>query len=249
MVLTPIPKSSVFGLTQSRSPKIDRFFKSKKRFQQDGFIEITVEITLVGGTKKLEYGYSKNFTVTNKAEYKEAIEHAWLNALGKVIYREGNLFTGSDDIKDVEDSDVKKVKFIDYFIYYPNFLNEKTIRTTRTRKDGSTSTTVKFMKKNSKGQFRFIRGGGLERVTTKEGKTSLVGGDDLLTREIFAKRESSYSKSRERAQEKGLKIAFAKALEEGKGKGSKEQKRLIIEAFKNEDPKKSSKQEQIDKFK
>jgi len=193
MSLTKLPiKPSV---SMNRSTKIDRFFKSKKRFIAQGFLEILFKIKIVGGTTKTEWGYSQEFAINNNAQYRQAIEDNYLNALAKVMYREGFLFEGSDDIQSIDDSDVQSVEMIDYFIYYPNFKDEQTVRINRKRKDGSISRSIRF-RKNGK----FIKGGGLENPEK----------DIATTRSNWSMREESYSKTRDQANERANSLELAR---------------------------------------
>lgn len=251
MAITVLPINSNARIPAIRSKKIDRFFKSKKRFNQNGFIELVYNITLVGGTKKKEYGYSADLKIGNDKQYYDGIENAFLNLLAKVMHREGQLFDGSDDIKSMDDSDIEEAQYVNHLIYYPNFKNERTIRVNRKRKDGSISSSIRFIREKSNGRFIFTKGGGVEYITTKDGKRQYTGKDEEETVNYLARREASYSKSREKAKDKAFALEFKEALEQGKGKSEKEQKKLLLAVINKDNAKIKSKKKRdfAEKFK
>lgn len=126
---------------ESRKGNIDVFFKSKNRYPQECFLEIEFLIKSPNGQKYFERGYSQSFIPTNRVELIEAKNSAQLNAIAKVLYRDGFSFTESEDVVSFEkEFDVGDIEVLDYLFYYTKYKGENIT----TREDGQGFETVTF---------------------------------------------------------------------------------------------------------
>lgn len=133
-------------VSESRKGQIDVFFKSKNRYPEECFLEVEYLIKSPNGQKYFERGYSQTFIPTNRVELIEAQESAQLNAIGKVLYRDGFSFDESDDIREFRgDFEIGDIEILDYLFYYTRFKGEN-IRTSDREEQGFE--TVTFVKQD-----------------------------------------------------------------------------------------------------
>jgi hypothetical protein len=90
-------------------------FPTKTSLRARGFIEVKFIITTKNKKVFQEFGYSRAAIVKGSEE--DLIEDARLNAVSKVMYREG-YFVGRENYEDLDQEQVTSVKMIDYQIYY-----------------------------------------------------------------------------------------------------------------------------------
>lgn len=148
MVIKKLPVKP--EVSESRKGSINIFFKSKNRYPEEAFIEIEYLFRSPSGEKYFERGYSQGFIPTNNVELKEAKRNAELNALGKVLYREGFSFSESEDIKEFKGGfSPEDIEPLDYLFYYIKYKGEN-IRTTKDQEQGfETVTFVKIDKEDT----------------------------------------------------------------------------------------------------
>lgn len=153
-------------VAESRKERIDTFFKSKQRFPQVAFLEGEFLITTSDNKKYFERGYSKPFNPTNDFELKNAWAKAIQNALAKIFYRNGYIFTESDEIKLLSNKDklnvlvngqeievknetqIDSIRNLDYLFYYSKFKDTDVIL-----QNDKGFSTVTFKQKSDSQQY------------------------------------------------------------------------------------------------